>query len=165
MATIGSDFTLSTLGAEDLKYGFLYSDLKGSPGQSADIFSFQITSPVNGDLYYNASAGAPVYTKINASQFTTGTGVQIRVNGVFINGVKVTSADSHLYWQASTPGFVGTEAAFTVKGINAGVDKIYGTADDVISTDTAGHSTSPGLLATSATVGVTVNRPFADAKL
>ena len=127
--SIGGDFTLPTPGAEDTLYSFSYFNLKISAGESYTTDAFQITTVPNGTLYYNTgTATEPVLVAI-----TDFTNVQLRINGLYIDNVKVSGIDSKLYWMPDE-GEVGITEAFTVNAVD-NVDGIFGNGNDETATD------------------------------
>jgi hypothetical protein len=145
MSTIGIPFTFSTAGQEDTLYGFSYTTMKPSASESADTDAFLIDGITSGSLYYNSgSVAAKHYVKVLPGSLTsTVAGLQLRITGVFINGVKVSGSDSNVYWKPddgnSSVGPTFTTIIGGVNSNNAGVtpavtvraiDNVDGTFDN-----------------------------------
>jgi Ca2+-binding RTX toxin-like protein len=138
MSTIGGNFTFSANGTEDLAYGFSYSTMKPVAHESADTDAFLITGLANGNLFYNAgSLAAPHYFQISAwgADPYAPNALELRITGVFINGVKVSGSDGNLYWTPESDSSVSVPGASTITlgtptGWTGGVNAVYVNAVD-----------------------------------
>ncbi|SMB27240.1 protein of unknown function [Sterolibacterium denitrificans] len=133
MATLTTVTPLS--GAEEnVHFGVSYAILKVQADESADVDCFKISAGTTGKLFYNTgTAASPVWVELTTNDFNTGRGVELRIDGLYINNVKKTASDAKLYWK----GMDGSDA-FKVQGVD-NVDSVYD-ANDVISAGSASVS-------------------------
>ena len=138
MSTIGGNFTFATAGSEDVTYSFTYATLKSAASESTDTDAFRINSVLaNGQLYYNTgSVTTPSLVEIT-SAYAAVHNIQVRITGIFIDGVKVSTSDAKLYWAPTGNVYdaAGVQA-FTVKAVD-NADGIFDNDNDSSSGDTA----------------------------
>jgi hypothetical protein len=117
LPTIGTDFQFATNGAEDQTYGFSYSSMKPAAHESSITDAFLITGLPNGSLFYNAgSLAAPHYfhiTLFGADPYAANA-LELRITGVFIDGVKVSGSDGNLYWTPQGDSTVSAPGASSI---------------------------------------------------